>query len=425
MDNRKIILAALQYFQAATEAIRSGAMLLNEIIAGYDADDDIAKYRQSLFVPLFPDTPFDKKQGEKNEQEADKGILEFTEQEIQKMSKIVKDNKTVKGKIFTSGFAVCWRKRQTGKNSFSYNVRFNRAGYHIEFSEKHKCDLKPRFIEELRKQTERRNYQNALGVPYDFEGFTRYFFENFRKPKVREYTYRLDCQKYKNYVQAFLGKLNVRDIHPGHCKRVIDNMLSQNHERLAQSVYSLLNLIFKSAIAHHLIQHNPMDAVLPVSHEYEHGEALTYEEEKALLLFVKGTPYEIMFAVALYTGLRPNEYKTAKIQGAFIVAVNSKRKTKKVEYKKIPISPMLRPYLEGVTELRFYRVEHIRDKMKEALPNHKLYDLRTTFYTRCQECGVAEVARKEFVGHSLGTLGNTYTDLSDAFLLKEGEKLRY
>ena len=132
-----------------------------------------------------------------------------------------------------------------------------------------------------------------------------------------------------------------------------------------------------------------------------------------------------MFAVALYTGLRPNEYKTAKIQGAFIVAVNSKRKTKKVEYKKIPISPMLRPYLEGVTELRFYRVEHIRDKMKEALPNHKLYDLRTTFYTRCQECGVAEVARKEFVGHSLGTLGNTYTDLSDTFLLKEGEKLRY
>lgn len=55
---------------------------------------------------------------------------------------------------------------------------------------------------------------------------------------------------------------------------------------------------------------------------------------------------------------------------------------------------MLRPYLEGVTELQFYRVEHIRDKMKEAQPNHKLYDLRIDFYTRCQECGVVEVARK-------------------------------
>ena len=85
---------------------------------------------------------------------------------------------------------------------------------------------------------------------------------------------------------------------------------------------------------------------------------------------------------------------------------------------------MLRPYLKGVTELYFYRVENIRKKMKELLPNHILYDLRTTFYTRCQECGVAEVARKEFVGHSLGALGNTYTDLSDEFLLEEGKKLK-
>lgn len=112
-----------------------------------------------------------------------------------------------------------------------------------------------------------------------------------------------------------------------------------------------------------------------------------------------------MFAVGLYTGLRPNEYYSAKIQGDFIVAINSKRKNGKVEYKKIPITPMLEPYLQGVSKLTFYVQNRIRERFHKVLPNNKLYDLRTTFYTRCQECGVADVARNEFVWHSLGALG--------------------
>ena len=73
----------------------------------------------------------------------------------------------------------------------------------------------------------------------------------------------------------------------------------------------------------------------------------------------------------------------------------------------------------------FYCVNVFRKKFSEILHNHIPYDLRTTFYTRCEECGVADVAKKLFVGHSLGELANAYTDLPDEFLLKEGKKLKY
>ena len=132
-----------------------------------------------------------------------------------------------------------------------------------------------------------------------------------------------------------------------------------------------------------------------------------------------------MFAIGLYTGLRPNEYKTAYIEDGFIVANNSKRKNGKVELKKIPITPMLAPYVKEGDSLSFYRLGQIRHKFNGILPNHKLYDLRTTFYTRCMECGVAEAAIKKYVGHTLGGLADTYADLGDDFLRREGQKFCY
>ena len=132
-----------------------------------------------------------------------------------------------------------------------------------------------------------------------------------------------------------------------------------------------------------------------------------------------------MFAIALYTGLRPNEYESAKRDGNFIVANNSKRKGGKKETKKIPITPMLKPYLKDMQDFTFYKPYTLREKFNSILPNHILYDLRTTFYSRCTECDVSDKAQKLFVGHSLGELGNAYTSVSDEYLLKEGEKLNY
>ena len=86
---------------------------------------------------------------------------------------------------------------------------------------------------------------------------------------------------------------------------------------------------------------------------------------------------------------------------------------------------MLAPYLQNVFDFESINRDVIREKFKAILPNHILYDMRTTFYSSLKECGVADAARDEFVGHSLGALGNAYTDLSDEYLLREGAKFQY
>ncbi len=330
---------------------------------------------------------------------------------------------TVKGKIFTEGFAVCWRKRPCGKNSYTYQVRFQRGGYNIQFHEKRKENLKQRFLEELKKQT---HQQEENQTPSTFSKFAMLYFEKFRKIKVAELTYKFDLGRFRRYLEPFFQERKLTAITPTDCQTLLENVKKEGKGKTADELYSLMNGIFNCAIKHHLLQYSPMDTVVHVQHERKNGKALTKEEEKQLLNAYTGTRFELLFAVALYTGLRPNEYATARIEGDFIIARNSKRKTKKKEYKRIPITPMLRPYLQGVTGFDFPSCEVMRDRQKAILPNHILYDLRTTFHTRCKECGVADPARKEFMGHSQGEkLDDTYTDLSNEYLLKEGAKIVY
>lgn len=330
--------------------------------------------------------------------------------------------KSFRHTFIAEGKVICYRKRKRGVVSCSYEARYRRHGFNISVSAPNLIDLKKRFIEAL---NEKENGVTFPKVPETFHEFATYYFENFRKRKVKPLTYENDTYRYNNHLRPAFGSIPLRRILPAQCQSLIDGLINKGHGRTADEVYSLLNCIFKTAIAHGVIDRNPLAIVVKERHERQHGCALSKDEEKRLLMATAGTRYQLLFAVALYTGLRPNEYKTARIEGKFIIAVNSKRKSKKTEYKRIPITPMLRPFLENVDELHFPRVEYMRDKINGILPGHKLYDLRTTFYTRCQECNVADVARSEFVGHSLGVLGDTYTDLSDDYLIIEGEKLNY
>ena len=354
-------------------------------------------------------------------------FLKFTNKEISNMPERFRKEFILQDRV------VHCLKRKSGKRTFNYMIRYRRNGCYIVVSSNNLEEAKAKFIKKLNEwsgesvvkgvaQTTSRA-QTLNGVPMNFHEFSTYYFENYRKRRVAPQTYYNDMCRYKNHVRPHFGDKSLTEITPADCQCYLDGFLEKGMTKTNNEVYSLLNGIFKMAIAHNIITQNPLSIVVIEKHQCKHGKALTKTEEKQLLGSLQGTKYEKIMALALYTGLRPNELATARVEGNFIIAKNSKRKGGKIEYKKIPISPMLKRYIDKNEEIDMPGLQYIREQFNKVLPNHILYDLRTTFYTRCEECGVAPPARDHFVGHSSSVLNATYTDLSDEYLLKEGKKL--
>ena len=364
--------------------LRDGAIFAMGAYAGdrNAATEEPAQTTYTEISPGEPPAPLNKKSPVEAEQGKESEFLGFTDKEISKMSKQFRI-------IFkANGFIAHVRKRKCSKYAWSYEIRYRRNGYNIVASAPNLTDAKARFIEKLKNAEQ--ILPKVSKVPQTFQEFAIFYFTNYRKKKVAEQTYRSDISRFKNHIAPHFQSTPIKQIIPSDCNSLLDSLLAKNKNKTAEEVYGLLNTIFKGAIAHHIISINPMDIIPAIDHEREHGTALTKKEEKNLLESFAGTKYERLFAIALYTGLRPNEYSTARIDGAFIIAKNSKRKgkRKKEVIKKIPITPMLRPYLEGAETIDFASYDQMNNRLKKILPFHKLYDLRTTFYTRCKECGI-------------------------------------
>ena len=334
--------------------------------------------------------------------------LEFTQKEISSMPQKYR-------KMFRVGKLRAYMRERRRGGSINYEVRCRMDDINISAGGTTKEEARQRFIEKL----------NALehGVkttPTKFGDFIEFYFENFRKRKVAANTYKADYDRVKKHILPALGEMRLSAITPSVCQAFIDKFSDKG--KTAQELFSLLSQTFKCAIAHHLIQFSPLDTLIRPTHESVNGTALTREQEARLL---SETPekYREAFAIAIYTGLRPNEYETLRRDGDMLIAKNSKRKNRKIEYKRIPICPMLRPYISESPSMPCPKT--LWNAFKKLFPDHTLYDLRTTFNTRCVECHVDDNARKLMMGHSLGRLANAYTDVSDEFLRQEAEKLFY
>lgn len=266
-----------------------------------------------------------------------------------------------------------------------------------------------------------------------FGSFAERWFHEVHRSRVIQSTYQADTACYRRHIAPTFRAIPIDEITSGDCIRFFEEFKEKKIERTRENCDGLMRQIFDYAIACELIDRNPMMMLKRVKKRRVNGVPLSKEEEREFLSALSGSKFELTFILALYTGLRPCELPSARIDGGFIVARNRKQKdVSRIVYKKIPITPMLQPYVEDLEEAMRSRWKeltpshYLADVFHDFCDGHTLKDLRTTFSTRCQECSVPEQVVQIWMGHSPRTLlGNTYTKFSDEYLLSEGKKVHY
>ncbi len=265
-----------------------------------------------------------------------------------------------------------------------------------------------------------------------FTDFAQEWFEQIHAKKVISDTYSHDLAIYQKHIVPFFTHRDLAGITTADCMRYGMNMKEKGIGRTAEQCDQILRQIFDYAEAENLIKKNPMEKLKRVKSERENGVPLTKSEERAFVESIRGSRHEAVFLLILYCGLRPCEVTSAQIDGSFVVSQNRKQKDGKIVFKKIPITPMLSKHLDVIMNALpilsslVKSITYINDLFHKHCKGHRLYDLRTTFATRAQECEVPETVVQAWMGHSAKTLlGRVYTKFSDDYLLKEGMKVNY
>lgn len=177
-----------------------------------------------------------------------------------------------------------------------------------------------------------------------------------------------------------------------------------------------------------------MRLMKPPKYEERGGVALTLNEEREFLRLLNESncTREIKNALLflLYTGIRRSELASARIEGDFISVVCAKtRKGFHERRRLIPVTPMLARRLPqmDVAGFNVLRPDALTQAFKRIMPAHHLHELRHTFITRAQECGVPREVVSVWAGHAADSTqtSNVYTHFSPEYMAREAQKVIY
>lgn len=221
-------------------------------------------------------------------------------------------------------------------------------------------------------------------------------------------------------------------------------LLSMKGERLRDMCLSYLNQSLEKARKQGVIKINPCEAVEIKKHKYAHKNALTPDEQAALLNNIQGKLIEPIFRLLLTTGIRVGEALALTAQdvdyAAKTISINKNAvfiNNKKViqdtpktaagvrtvpvpenALKLLPKSGELFPTTYNAVRCMFARLS------KSTGINVTPHILRHTYATRLEEAGCSPKLKQYLLGHStLEMTQNTYTDVQKHYVDYNSEKI--
>ena len=318
------------------------------------------------------------------------------------------------------------------KKNGVFEARFRKYGFNICVSSADESKLKGKFFAALLSYKPKEGPAEPARAPL-FEEVAAHWLE-LKRPTIKANTAEFYESLFNaNLFPAFLGR-ELADIRQSDVQEVINGYVEGGKPRTAVKIFQTLKAVFDFAVGDELLEKSPMRLLQPPKYEEKNGCALTVAEERELLELLAASECapEVKNALVflLYTGIRRSELASAEVDGEFVSVVCSKvRKGYQERRRLIPITPMLARWLPqmNVDELRTVRPDALTQAMKRLMPAHHLHELRHTFITRAQECGVPREVVSVWAGHAAdGTqTSNVYTHFSREFMLQEGRKVIY
>lgn len=347
----------------------------------------------------------------------------FTEKEITKMPK------EFRSEFKTGRVKARVRRREDGR----YEIRCQINKQKITATSKTLEAAKGKFIERLKLAATPQT--NVVRKNVKLSDYMKKWLETTKKPYIKPNTYKFYLQTFNTDIVPRFGSRELTSITSFELQDFINEYTKAEKFRTAKKIFQLLSAVFDYAVSDELLQRSPMKKVIVGVYEQEHGIPLTRAEESDFIRSLKQDPnvYRQAFAFMVYTGLRRSELSSATVSEEWITVTTAKqRKGKKEKLRKIPISPMLRAVLPliDVEAIKSLSVAVLTKRFKDLCPNHHLHDLRHTFITRCQECGIQRELVSLWAGHSAADASITstvYTHLSqfESHQIEEMQKFRY